>query len=122
MTSHGSTRQGEESLVGTRAYADIELAQRGLSAGAAERDPSPQFSSGASAAYRWALGRTDRSPVTGAGAGAAEDVPDLQALTAEVDAAVVQMEDPTSRPGPRDYSRGVHDALAWVCGHSDHAP
>ncbi|MET7540677.1 hypothetical protein [Streptomyces sp. NPDC005507] len=106
--------------MGTRAYADVELAQKRLGAGAAEGGPSPQYSSGASAAYRWALGRADRSPVTGAGD--AEGVPKLQALTAEVDAAVVQMEDPTSGPGPRDYSRGVHDALAWVCGHSDHAP
>jgi hypothetical protein len=120
MTVHGRTRQGKEPLVGTRAYADVELAQKRSSAEAAERGPSPQYSSGASAAYRWALGRVDRSPITGARR--AEGVPELQALTAEVDAAVVQMEDPTSQPGPRDYSRGVHDALAWVCGHSDDAP
>lgn len=33
-------------------------------------------------------------------AGDAESVPDLVVLTAEVDAAVVQIEDPTRRPGP----------------------
>ncbi|MFC4608626.1 hypothetical protein ACFO9E_12455 [Streptomyces maoxianensis] len=113
-------RQGNEPRVGTRAYADVELAQKQLGAREVERGRSPQFSSGASAAYDWALGRADRAPVTGAGD--AESVPDLQVLTAEVDAAVVQMEDPTGRPGPRDYNRGVHDALAWVCGHSDEAP
>ncbi|WP_329112118.1 hypothetical protein [Streptomyces sp. NBC_01353] len=106
--------------MGIRAYADVELAQKRLSARAAEWRLSPQYSSGASAAYRWALGCAEHSPVTGAGD--AEGVPALPALTAEVDASVVQMEDLTSRPGPRDYSRGVHDALAWVCGHSDHAP
>ncbi|MFG2862280.1 hypothetical protein [Streptomyces sioyaensis] len=106
--------------MGTRAYADVELAQKQLDATQAERGRSPQFSSGASPAYHWALGRANRSPVTGADE--TEGVPDLQALTAEVDAAVVQMEDPASRPGPRDHSRGVHDALAWVCGHRDQAP
>ncbi|MBT2468371.1 hypothetical protein J7E97_10890 [Streptomyces sp. ISL-66] len=91
-----------------------------MEAGKAEGERSPQFSAGASAAYRWALGRADRSPVTGAGD--SEGFPGLPALTAEVDAAVVQMEDPTGQPGQRDYNRGVHDALAWVCGHSDAAP
>lgn len=120
MTIHGSTRHSEETRVGTRTYADVELARKHVNAGEAGQSRSQQFSSGASAAYRWALGCADRSPVTGAGEG--EGVPDLEALTAEVDAAVVQMEDPAAQAGPRDYSRGVHDALAWVCGHSDHAP
>lgn len=39
------------------------------------------------------------------GAGDAESVPDLVVLTAEVDAAVVQMEDPTRRPGPAPEDR-----------------
>ncbi|MFJ6632504.1 hypothetical protein ACIQMR_14045 [Streptomyces sp. NPDC091376] len=120
MTSHGSTRQSEEQLVGIRAYTDVELAQKQLISATAEQGPSPQFSSGATAAYRWALGYAQHSPVTATGE--ADLAPDLETLTAEADAAVVQMEDPTSRPGPRDYSRGVYDALAWVCGHSDHAP
>ncbi|MFD0035366.1 hypothetical protein ACWGDS_44635 [Streptomyces sp. NPDC055059] len=119
MTIHGSMRHSEEPRVGTRGYADVELALKQLEAREAEQGRSRQFSSGASAAYRWALGCADRSPVTGAGEG---EGPDLQALTAEVDAAVVQMEDPAGQPGPRDYSRGAHDALAWVCGHSDNAP
>lgn len=73
--------------MGTRAYGDVELAQKRLSADAAEREPSSPYPSGASVAYRWALGCVDRSPVTGAGD--AEGVADLQALTAEVEAAVV---------------------------------
>lgn len=106
--------------MGTRGYGDVELAHKHLDARNTERSRSPQYSGGASAAYRWALGHSDSSPVTGAVD--ARGIPDLQLLTAEVDAAVVQMEDPTSPPGPADYSRGVHDALAWVCGHSDEAP
>ncbi|MER5961529.1 hypothetical protein [Streptomyces sp. NPDC002057] len=107
--------------MGTRARADVELARKRLGAGAAgPGDPSPQFRGGAAAALSWALGGAERAPVTGSGAG--QEVPDLQTLTAEVDAAVVQAEDPTSPLGPREYNRGVHAALAWVCGHSDDAP
>ncbi|MGW7434188.1 hypothetical protein ACWGIN_32235 [Streptomyces sp. NPDC054861] len=121
MTRYGSRRQGREPLVGTREYAAVVVARNRLGARTGAVDPpSPQFTSGAAAAYQWALGGTERSPVTGNGS--AEGVPGLQDLTAEVDAAVVQMEDPTSAAGPRDYHRGVHDALAWVCGHSNQAP
>ncbi|MGW0549033.1 hypothetical protein [Streptomyces altiplanensis] len=119
MTTHRNIRQGGKPRVGTRGYADVERAQEQLEAAGAERGRSP-FSSGASEAYRWALGRAERSPVTGAGG--EEGVPDLYKLTAEVDAAVVQMDEPVSRPGPRDHTRGVHDALAWVCGYRDEAP
>ncbi|MEV4945588.1 hypothetical protein [Streptomyces sp. NPDC053755] len=107
--------------MGTREYAAVVVARNRLGARAGTGDsPSPQFTSGAAAAYRWALGGAERSPVTGSGS--AEGGPGLPALTAEVDAAVVQMEDPTSAAGPRDYHRGVHDALAWVCGHRNEAP
>ncbi|MGW7067163.1 hypothetical protein ACWGII_14085 [Streptomyces sp. NPDC054855] len=116
----GKSRRDEETLVGTRAYTDVELAQKQLGVTAVDQGSSSQFSSGVAAAYQWALGCADRSPVTGAGC--TGTVPDLQALTAEVDAAVVQTEDLTSSPGLRDHSRGVHDALAWVCGHISQAP
>ncbi|MGW7090193.1 hypothetical protein ACWGH2_42825 [Streptomyces sp. NPDC054871] len=99
MSIQGKSGRDEEPLVGTRAYIDVELAQKQLDVTAADRGASSQFSSGVSAAYRWALGRADRSPVTGAGC--AGGVPDLQALTAEVDAAVVQTEDLTRSPGLR---------------------
>ncbi|MDI3419054.1 hypothetical protein [Streptomyces luteolus] len=120
MTDSGSSGQDEKPMVGTRTYVDVEQAQKRMSVEAAEPDPSPQFSNGVSTAYRWALGHADRAPVTGDGA--ADGVPDLQTLTAEVDAAAVQTENLTGLPEVREYSRGVHDALAWVCGHTHHAP
>jgi len=120
MTFDENARQEGAALVGARAYADVELALKRLAANAAERGPSRQFASGAAAAYQWALGRAERSPVTGASR--TPGVPDMQSLTAEADAAVVLVEDPTLPPGPRDHSRGVHDALAWVCGHSEQQP
>ncbi|MFF8846357.1 hypothetical protein ACF08N_27185 [Streptomyces sp. NPDC015127] len=104
-------RQGEQ-RIGVRAHKDVVLAVEGL---AARRQP-PQFASGAADAYEWATGHAGRSPVTGADA---DDVPGLWLLTAEVDATVVQLEDPTLQAGKRDYIRGVHDALAWICGYSD---
>ena len=104
----------EEQRVGVRTYADVDLALKDL---ATRGDGAPQFSAGEAAAFAWALGRADRSPVTGAHA---PDIPDLQLLTAEVDAAVIHLEDPTTATGNRDYMLGVHDALAWLCGHSDH--
>ncbi|GGT15534.1 hypothetical protein [Streptomyces purpureus] len=107
-----SKRQGGQ-RIGVRTYGDVDGALSGL----VERtEGSAQFSAGEAAALQWALGRSDRAPVTGA------DVPgrpDLQVLTAEVDATVVQLEDPTTQAGGRDYLNGVHGALAWVCGHSD---
>lgn len=106
-------RQGEQ-LIGVRAHEDVTFVFKGLAA----RTTAPEFSSGAAAAYEWAMGHAERSPVTGAGA---DGIPGLRLLTAEVDAAVVQLDDPTLRAGKRDYVRGVHDALAWVCGYSDHA-
>lgn len=96
--------------MGIRAYADVELAQKRLSARAAERHPYPQYASGASAAYRWALGCAEHSPVTGAGD--AEGAPALPALTAEVDASVVQMEDPTEA-GPAHGTTAAGCTTPW---------
>ncbi|MFP1625260.1 hypothetical protein ACLB9X_08720 [Streptomyces sp. 5K101] len=104
-------RQGEQ-RIGVRAHGDVAFVYKSLAA----RRAAPEFSSGAAAAYEWAMGNAEPSPVTGAGAGG---VPGLRLLTAEVDAAVVQLDDPTIQAGRRDYVRGVHDALAWVCGYSD---
>ncbi|OKK17718.1 hypothetical protein AMK16_20685 [Streptomyces sp. CB00455] len=78
-----------------------------------------QSAAGAAAAYRWALGRTARAPVTSAHA---HGVPDLELLTAEVDAAIVQLGDPTLPVDLRDFTLGVHDALGWVCGYNDQQP
>ncbi|MFG2721259.1 hypothetical protein ACGFW5_23610 [Streptomyces sp. NPDC048416] len=104
---HGTT------LIGVRPHDDVDLALEYLTA----RSEAPaQFALGVAAAYRWSMGRSERSPVTGT---AVRRPPDLPLLTAEVDAAVVQLEDPTSQAGARDFTRGVHDGLAWVCGYSD---
>ncbi|MEU2180750.1 hypothetical protein [Streptomyces thermolilacinus] len=79
-------------------------------------EPFQAVSEGAADAYRWALARREHGPVTGA---PAHDVPDLWRLTAEADAAAVLLDDPVCPPDKRAYVRGVHDALAWLCGQSD---
>ncbi|MFF4648583.1 hypothetical protein [Streptomyces sp. NPDC001380] len=71
------------------------------------------------AAYLWALGLGAPAPVTGA---RGDGAPGAEALAAELDAAASQLEDPAHRSVPRDYVRGVHDALAWVCGRSERRP
>ncbi|WP_455351735.1 hypothetical protein [Streptomyces sp. SYSU K217416] len=117
-----STQQKEpykDLTVGTRLRAEVEDAQRALDASAAGPNQQTQLSRGALTGYLWALGRADDAPITGA---RVEGPPDIPQLTAEVDAATVQLEDTTQRTVPRDYTRGVHDALAWVCGHSDQRP
>ncbi|MEU2930657.1 hypothetical protein ABZ636_37390 [Streptomyces sp. NPDC007251] len=38
-------------------------------------------------------------------------------LTAELDAATVQLENPNDSPGNHDYLRGIRAALSWVCGY-----
>lgn len=106
----------DERRVGVRSYAEVDVALNGL---VVRRKSAPRFSAGAAAAYEWAMGQTVRSPVTGA---EVHGIPDLGLLTAEVDAAVIQLEDPTTPVGNRDYTRGAHDALAWVCGYSDQLP
>ncbi|MBG0855824.1 hypothetical protein I2W78_29270 [Streptomyces spinoverrucosus] len=104
----GRTRP--ERRIGIRTYGEVDSALSGL---VARHVGSPQFSAGEAVALQWALGRTARAPVTGVGGG---DVPDLQLLTAEVDATVVRLEDPTNPAGNREYFQGVYGALAWVCG------
>ncbi|MFG3657093.1 hypothetical protein [Streptomyces sp. NPDC047706] len=104
----GTTRP--EQRIGIRTYGEVDSVLSGL---VARHGGSAQFSAGEAVALEWALGRTDRSPITGVGA---RDIPDLQLLTAEVDATVVRLEDPTAPAGNRDYFRGVYDALAWICG------
>ncbi|MEV6651630.1 hypothetical protein [Streptomyces sp. NPDC051219] len=105
--------------MGTRRRAEVEAAHHALDAEAAGPDRQTQLSRGALTGYLWALGRGEDAPITGA---RGEGPPDIPQLTAEVDAATVQLEDTTQRMVPRDYIRGVHDALAWVCGHSDDRP
>ncbi|MCM2423441.1 MULTISPECIES: hypothetical protein [unclassified Streptomyces] len=109
----------KEGTIGTRSLAEVEDAYHALEAVGAGPAQQTQLSRGALTGYLWALGRGDPAPVTGA---SCEGAPDLPLLTAEADAAVVQLADATQRTIPRDYIQGVHDALAWVCGHSDMRP
>ncbi|QIQ00996.1 hypothetical protein [Streptomyces liangshanensis] len=118
MTTQQTGPHGDEH-VGTRPRSQVEEAFRALEAVAAAPSGQTQLSRGAMTGYLWALGRGDVAPVTGA---AGQGAPDLSALTAEADAATVQLEDATRRTIPRDYIQGVHAALAWVCGHSDERP
>ncbi|GAA1504258.1 hypothetical protein GCM10009730_03970 [Streptomyces albidochromogenes] len=113
MTTPHTARPDDTPLVGVRTHTDIELALKDQ----AGHGGPPPFAAGAAAAYGWALGRSDRSPITGTGA--AQGFPGLPLLTAEVDASVVQLDDATTQGDAREYIRGVHDALAWICGYSD---
>ncbi|GAB3658663.1 hypothetical protein [Streptomyces sparsus] len=106
-------------MVGIRGVAEAEDAFRRLEKTAAGPDRQTQYSRGALAAYLWALGRGDAAPVT---AYTVAGAPSMETLTAEADAAAVQMEDSTQRSVPREYLHGVHDALAWVCGHTETRP
>ncbi|MGW7195655.1 hypothetical protein [Streptomyces chryseus] len=117
MTTHPlGTTQAE---VGARGSAQVEQAFRWLEARAAGPHQQTQYARGALAGYLWALGRGEPSPIT---AQATDGAPGLVALTAEADAATVQLQDSTQRTVPRDYNQGVHDALAWVCGRTDDKP
>ena len=104
--------QGEQ-RIGVRAYADVDQALKGLTL---RSRTTGQSSAGATDACQWAMGHTVRSPVTGTDA---PGIPGLRLLTAEADASVVQSEDITAPAGSRDYARGAHEVLAWMCGYSD---
>ncbi|MEW2630706.1 hypothetical protein AB0903_03375 [Streptomyces sp. NPDC048389] len=116
MTAPARSQRDEGRPVGVRAYADAEAAKRELPALLSGGGHPPEYGAGVAAGYSWALGRDARAPVTGAGA---NGVPDMELLTAEIDAAVVREDEAVADPATRDYVRGVHSALAWICGFSD---
>ncbi|UYQ66048.1 hypothetical protein [Streptomyces peucetius] len=116
MTAPAQSQRDEGQRVGVRAYADAEAAERDLPALFSGGEHPPEYRAGVSAGYAWALGRDARAPVTGAGA---KGVPDMELLTAEIDAAVVREDEAAADPVTRDYVRGAHAALAWLCGFSD---
>ncbi|CAL9464016.1 hypothetical protein SUDANB38_02712 [Streptomyces sp. enrichment culture] len=130
-TRHAPPTRARADRIGVRALEEVESAYRARAAEAAEvteaartpegprsarPEPFQAVSEGAADAYRWALARAEHGPVTGA---PTRDVPDLARLTAEADAAAVLLDDPVCPPDKRAYVRGVHDALAWLCGQSD---
>ena len=106
-------------LIGARPRYLVEQAYQSLREQTVRADPHAEFVQGASDAYRWAMGGHGSAPLTGA---RTDGVPGLERLTSEIDTAVVQLEDVTQRAGPRAFTQGVHDALAWVCGFSDQQP
>ncbi|WP_149182267.1 hypothetical protein [Streptomyces sp. TRM49041] len=117
----------EDARIGVRAVSEVESAYRSLTAedvadhrsgstARPGRSLPTELSQGAADAYEWALGRSRHGPVTGA---PSREVPALWALTAEVDAAAVLLDDPVCSGDTWQYARGAHDALAWICGHSD---
>ncbi len=97
----------------------VDRAFECLEAEAAGPDRQTQYARGALAGYLWALGRGEPAPIT---AQSSDGAPAMEVLMAEADAATVQIQDSTQRTVPRDYLQGVHDALAWVCGHTDDKP
>ncbi|MGI5484470.1 hypothetical protein [Streptomyces lavendofoliae] len=112
--------RNQDVLVGIKPRAQVEAAHQRLAHKAATPGLRTPFSLGAVSAYEWALGRASEAPVTGA-AGTGR-VPSSHLLTAELDAAVVQLGDPTQSAEGAAHVRGVHDALAWVCGLIDEQP
>lgn len=112
------SRQGAGTRVGVRLRGEVERTCAALGAATAAVDTRPPFSRGALAAYLWALGRAAQAPVTGASLVG----PDVGRLTAEVDASLVRLDDPTLPETTREYLEGAHQAFAWLCGHSDTPP
>ncbi|WP_212764686.1 hypothetical protein [Streptomyces sp. I05A-00742] len=108
----------EELLTGARTRRQVIRAYRRLRAGDEPVRDGP-YARGAAAGYRWALGAPGGAPVTGATVHGAVD---METLMAEVDAAVVQLDDPALPPDAARHTQGVHDALAWICGISDDRP
>jgi hypothetical protein len=119
MNTEQMQQHRTQEQVGARPRDEVERAHDALAAVAAGPTGQTQPSRGALAAYLWALGRGTATPVTGA---ASPGTPGPADLAAELEAAAVQLEDPARRNVPRDYTRGVHDALAWICGRADRHP
>lgn len=119
MPETEQTGPSDETHVGTRYRSEVEAAHRKLEAKAAEPGRRPPFDLGLLAGYGWALGLSGRSPVTGR---ASTGAPDVGLLTAEVDAATVQLESAAQDGVPQDHVQGVFDALAWICGQLDQRP
>lgn len=117
MATHSADTPGG-GAIGTRSRTDVENAHAALQE-AAPPLGGDAYRTGALSGYRWALGRADSAPVTGAPGGG---TPALDVLTAEVDAALVQLEDLTREPAALAYTQGVQEALAWVCGQRDDRP
>ncbi len=105
--------------VGARSRQQVERSLRVLRDRVGSQQTRTPFYRGVTAGHLWALGSTDAAPITDAhGAGA----PSMAHITAEIDAATVQLDDRTLDPAARDYVQGAHDALVWICGYSNDQP
>lgn len=105
--------------VGARSRAEVERSLSALSDRVGTHQTQTQFYRGVLSGHLWALGRSDTAPITGAhGLGP----PSMAHLTAEVDAATVQLQDQSLRTVARDYVQGAHDTLVWICGYSNDGP
>ncbi|GAA4933587.1 hypothetical protein ACFPM3_04625 [Streptomyces coeruleoprunus] len=118
MSALRGAREETVDHIGVRPLAEVELALREVVTDSSRRRSDP-FIEGASQALRWAMAREGSGPVTGA---RVYGVPGLEALTAEVDASAVQLDDPSCSDDAKAYTSGAHDALAWLCGHTDRQP
>jgi hypothetical protein len=109
------------SRVGARTREQVESALARLEyIGDTPFEPEPARH-GSLDGYRWALGRGRLAPVTASTASGPEGPCPAQ-LAAEQQAAQVRHLDLRVDPEQREYARGVHDALAWICARSDVQP
>ncbi|QMU77058.1 hypothetical protein GXW83_16445 [Streptacidiphilus sp. PB12-B1b] len=106
-------------VIGARSRTEVERSLDSLHGTVGSHQTQTQFYRGMESGLLWALGRAESAPITGA-RGARE--PGMGAITAEVDAATVQLENQTLRTVARDYVQGAHDALVWICGYSNDQP
>ncbi|MFJ9469863.1 hypothetical protein [Streptomyces caniferus] len=111
--------ESAQPLLGTRPRTEVLQASAALAEVAHGLSPSSRTALGALAAYRWALGDGVTAPITGF---RTEGCPTVPVLTAEVDAAAVQWEGARKGTAAHDYLRGVHTALAWICGFTEERP
>lgn len=112
MSIKEGTSNGGTERVGARSRSEVVSALDTATAG--QGAAASQFQAGQAAAFEWALGRVESSPVTARGG---RGGPDLTLLTAELDAVTVQLEGASDLPGNTDYLRGLRAGLIWLCGY-----
>ncbi|MFI6449525.1 hypothetical protein [Kitasatospora sp. NPDC050543] len=113
-----TTEEMTAATVGVRSYQEVAVV---LAAANTEEACSARFGRGVLAAYRWALGGQVAAPITAAAPPGAAG-PSHAQLRAECQAALAEVLGHARRTVELDYARGVHEALAWLCGHSDEVP
>lgn len=117
MTSQTPLPTGTTEIerVGARPRTQVRDAYGALEASCAHTTVLSDPDQGALAAYRWALGYTALGPVTQRSTDDDANGPGTGRLLTERRAAGLLMADPRHRPSARQYARGVHNALDWIC-------